>query len=97
MRIKILTLFPEMFVVLGSSIVGRASRSGLVDIDSIDIRSFTKDKHHKTDDYAFGGGPGLVMYAQPIMDAMEYASRPPFSADNGRRVSLSPRGATLNQ
>ncbi|MDR2657592.1 MAG: tRNA (guanosine(37)-N1)-methyltransferase TrmD [Oscillospiraceae bacterium] len=97
MRIKILTLFPEMFVALESSIVGRASRSGLIDIDSIDIRSFTKDKHHKTDDYAFGGGPGLVMYAQPIIDAMEYASRPPFNADNGRRVSLSPRGAVLNQ
>ncbi|MDR0396100.1 MAG: tRNA (guanosine(37)-N1)-methyltransferase TrmD [Oscillospiraceae bacterium] len=97
MRIKILTLFPEMFRALDSSIVGRARRSGLISIETIDIRSFTKDKHRKTDDYAFGGGPGLVMYAQPIIDAMGFASRPPFDPANGRRVSLSPRGTVLNQ
>ncbi|MDR1599875.1 MAG: tRNA (guanosine(37)-N1)-methyltransferase TrmD [Oscillospiraceae bacterium] len=97
MRVRILTLFPEMFDALKSSVVGRASRSGLVEIETVDIRSFTRDKRHKADDYAFGGGPGLVMYAQPVIDAMEYASRPPFDPASGRRVSLSPRGSVLTQ
>ncbi|GHU69542.1 tRNA (guanine-N(1)-)-methyltransferase [Clostridia bacterium] len=97
MRIKILTIFPEMLAPLQSSIVGRAARSGLLDIQAIDIRSFSKDKHHKTDDCAFGGGPGLVMTAQPIMDAMAFATQPPYDPDHGLRVSLSPRGTVLSQ
>jgi tRNA (guanine37-N1)-methyltransferase len=97
MRVKILTIFPEMFSVLNFSIVGRAIRSGLLEFEAVDIRSFSKDKHRKTDDYAFGGGPGLVMTAQPIMDAMEYAAQPHDENARLLRVYMSPRGATLNQ
>lgn len=93
MKIKILTLFPEMFdSVLSTSILGRAVKNGLLDIDIINIRDYTKDKHNNTDDYPFGGGAGMVMMAQPVMDAIR------ANSDSGtRRIYMSPRGRTLNQ
>lgn len=94
MKIKVLTLFPQMFPpVLGESILGRAAAKGLLSIEAIDIRTYTKDKYRRTDDYPFGGGAGLVMTAQPIVDAVR-AARQDFSA---RCVYLSPRGAVLTQ
>ena len=72
MKIDILTLFPEMFgPVIGTSILGRASEKGLIDIRLTDIRDFSNDKHNKADDYPFGGGGGMVMMADPIFGAME--------------------------
>ncbi len=74
MKIKILTLFPEMFTaVTESSILGKAGEKGILDIELINIRDFSKDKHKKADDYPFGGGVGMVMLAQPIFDALRYA------------------------
>lgn len=71
MRVNILTLFPEMFTaVTESSILGRAGEKGILDINLINIRDFSKDKHRKTDDTPFGGGPGMVMSAQPVFDAL---------------------------
>ena len=71
MKITILTIFPEMFEsVLNSSILGRARAQGILDIRCVDIRPFSDRKHKNTDDYPFGGGAGMVMLAQPIMDAM---------------------------
>jgi tRNA (guanine37-N1)-methyltransferase len=94
MRIKVLTLFPGMFApVMGESMMGRAVKKNLLSIQPIDIREYTKDKHRRTDDYPFGGGAGLVMTAQPIVDAMRDAERD-FPA---RRIYLSPRGRTLTQ
>ena len=94
MVIKTLTIFPQMFEALNYSVVGRAVRAGLFSLETIDIRSFSTDKHRKTDDYPFGGGSGMVMMAQPIIDAMTHATLPPFT---GPRISLSPRGEKLNQ
>ena len=72
MKINVLTLFPEMFTaVTETSILGKAGEKGLLDVNLINIRDFSKDKHHKADDTPFGGGPGMVMTAQPIFDALK--------------------------
>ncbi len=93
LKIKILTIFPEMFDgVLNTSILGRAREQGLIEVECIDIRPFSDRKHKNTDDYPFGGGAGMVMLAQPIMDAMAAATGPDF---RGRRIYMGPRGATL--
>ncbi|MBQ4580550.1 MAG: tRNA (guanosine(37)-N1)-methyltransferase TrmD [Clostridia bacterium] len=93
MKITILTIFPEMFEsVLNSSILGRAREQGLVEVECVDIRSFSDRKHKNTDDYPFGGGAGMVMLAQPIMDAMKHVTGENFS---GRRIYMGPRGTTL--
>lgn len=93
MKIKILTIFPEMFdSVLNASILGRARDQGLLEVQCVDIRPFSDRKHKNTDDYPFGGGAGMVMLAQPIMDAMAAVTGPDF---HGRRIYLGPRGATL--
>ena len=92
-RVNILTIFPEMFDnFFASSILGRAREQGLLDIRVTDIRPYSACKHHNTDDYPFGGGAGMVMMAQPIMDAMEEARR---SFPSARRIYLGPRGRKL--
>ena len=95
MKIKILTIFPEMFKsVMHTSILGRAQAAGLLSVEAIDIRPFSTRKHKNTDDDPFGGGAGMVMLAQPIVDAMRYAMGEDF---HGKRIYLSPRGETLTQ
>ncbi|MDD2648076.1 MAG: tRNA (guanosine(37)-N1)-methyltransferase TrmD [Eubacteriales bacterium] len=95
MKIKVLTIFPEMFSsVLSSSILGRARENGLIDVELIDIRAYSARKHKNTDDEPYGGGAGMVMLAQPIIDAMRAAMGEGFS---GRRIYMSPRGSTLTQ
>ncbi|MDR3112601.1 MAG: tRNA (guanosine(37)-N1)-methyltransferase TrmD [Elusimicrobiota bacterium] len=71
MKIDILTIFPSMFNgPLTESLIGRALRSGILEIETVDIRSFSKDKHLKVDDKPFGGGPGMVMKVGPLLDAI---------------------------
>ena len=93
MRIDILTLFPEMFTPLSTSIIGRAVADKKLEIVITDIRDYTLDKHKKCDDTPFGGGAGMVMMPQPIADAIK-AVDPNHEA---HRVFLSPRGRVLNQ
>lgn len=92
MKIEILTLFPDMFAPLSQSIIGRAECAGIVDIDAIDIRKYTADKHFKCDDVPYGGGSGMVMTPQPIVDCVR-AVDPDGKA---RRIYMSPRGRTLS-
>ena len=95
MRIKVFTLFPEMLrPMLSESILGRAIEKGLIQVELFNIRDYTLDKHRSTDDYPFGGGAGMVMTAQPIVDAIQANIGPDFS---GRRIYLSPRGRRLDQ
>ena len=92
MKIEILTLFPEMFDgVLSASILGRAQASGVLSIETHDIRAYTDNKHRKTDDYPFGGGAGLVMMAQPIFDCMAAVQ----GNEPAHRILLTPRGKLL--
>lgn len=94
MKIDVLTLFPEMLrPMLSASILGRAVENGILQVNLVNIRDYTRDKHRRTDDYPFGGGAGMVMFPQPIMDAV--AARDP--EHRARRIYLSPRGRTLNQ
>ena len=93
MKIDILTIFPEMFEsVLNASILGRAREQGLIEVSCVDIRPFSELKHKNTDDYPFGGGAGMVMLAQPILDAMASVCGDDF---HGRRIYMGPRGQTL--
>ena len=93
MKIKILTIFPEMFTgVFSASILGRAIRQGLLEIECMDIRPFSSAKHRNTDDYPFGGGAGMVMTPQPIMDAMAAARS---ALPDARSIYLGPRGKRL--
>ena len=95
MRIAILTIFPEMFEsVLHSSILGRARREKLVEIEPVDIRPFSDRKHKNTDDYPFGGGAGMVMLAQPICDAVRHLRAQGYT---GKCIYMSPRGKTFTQ
>ena len=93
MRIDILTLFPEMFAPLRTSIIGRAVNSNKLEINVYDIREYTLDKHKKCDDTPFGGGAGMVMMAQPIASAIDDID-PNHQA---HRVFMSPRGRVFNQ
>ncbi len=91
MTIKILTLFPKMFDALNESIIGRAVKAGVVGIEIIDIRDFSKDKHKKCDDIPFGGGAGMVMTPAPIYDAVEFADK----NHECNRIYMSPKGKRL--
>ena len=94
MKITILTIFPEMFAPLHLSMLGRAEKAGLLEIREVNIRDYSKNKHHNTDDAPFGGGAGMVMLAQPIVDAIRDVQGEHFK---GKRIYLSPRGQTLTQ
>ena len=94
MRIEVLTIFPEMFQALDSSILARARQSGAIDIRVTDIREYSLSKHRNTDDYPFGGGAGMLMTPQPIADAIRAVSPDPYP---GKRIFMSPRGRKLDQ
>ncbi len=91
-RITILTLFPEMFESLKHSIIKRALDNNWFEINVVDIREFSKDIHKKCDDYPYGGGAGMVMMLQPIVDA--YKS---LKIENSKFIYASPRGKIFNQ
>lgn len=95
MRIDILTLFPDMFTgVFGNSILKRAVDKGLLELHTHDIRSYTTDKHHKADDYPFGGGAGMVMMIEPIAKCIEQLqSERTYDAI----YLMAPDGKTFNQ
>lgn len=92
MKINVLTLFPEMFTAVTGSILGRACEKGIITFNFINIRDFSNDKHKKVDDYPFGGGPGMVMMADPIFGALD-------SVDTkGKKILyMSPRGNILDK
>lgn len=90
MKINILTLFPEMFAPLQESMLGRAREKGILDINLINIRDYTEDKHNRVDDTPFGGGAGMVMQVQPILSAYRENHL------QGPCLYMSPRGKMLN-
>ncbi len=92
MKFSVLTLFPEMFEIIKTSIIGRAIEKELINIELVNIRDFSKNKHKKVDDTPYGGGAGMVMMPDVVYDA--YNS---VKTDNSKVVYLSPQGKTLNQ
>ncbi len=93
MKISILTLFPEMFSIFNHSIIGRAQENKIIELEVLNIRDNTLDKHKKVDDYPYGGGAGMVMAPQPIVDTIRKAKE----NNKGKVVFLGPRGKTFNQ
>ena len=92
MKFDVLTLFPEMFEPIKQSIIGKAEEKKLIDINLINIRDFSKNKHKKVDDTPYGGGAGMVMQADVVYDA--YNS---IKDENAKVIYLTPQGKILNQ
>ena len=93
MKFDVLTLFPEMFEPLKQSIIGKAIEKGIIELNLINIRDFSKDKHKKVDDTPYGGGAGMVMMPEVVYDA--YCSIK--EKENAKVIYLSPQGKKLNQ
>jgi tRNA (guanine37-N1)-methyltransferase len=95
MQFDVLTLFPAIFDgYLGQSLLKKAIDAGLVDVKLHDIRRWSRDKHQKVDDRPFGGGPGMVLRAEPVVECVEAVQQMGLP---GRVVVLTPRGRALNQ
>ena len=96
MRIDILTTFPQMIeAVVGESILGRARKTGIVEIGAVNLRDFAADRHRSTDDEPFGGGPGMVMKCEPVFAAVEN-----IAARRGRKprvLLMTPQGRRFDQ
>ena len=92
MKFDVLTLFPEMFDTLNQSIIGKAKEKELIDINLINIRDFSKDKHKKVDDTPYGGGAGMVIKPDVVYDA--YKS---IEDKDAKVIYMSPQGKILNQ
>ena len=92
MKFDVLTLFPEMFQAIKQSILGRAEEKNLIQINLINIRDFSKDKHKKVDNTPYGGGAGMVMRADVIYDAYKSVQN-----ENAKVIYLTPQGKKLDQ
>ncbi len=92
MKFDVLTLFPEMFEPLKQSIIKRASEKKLIDINLVNIRDFSEDKHNKVDDTPYGGGAGMLMKADVVDRACNSVK-----SENAKVIYLTPQGKTLNQ
>ena len=93
MKISVLTLFPEYFEpLMTTSILKRAKEKDLFEFETIDFRQFTKEKHGHVDDTPYGGGAGMVLMCQPILDALES-----IRTENSTVILLTPQGKTFNQ
>jgi len=96
MRFDVLTLFPQLFSgYLGQSLLNKAIHRGLVQVEVHDIRRWSGDAHHKVDDRPYGGGPGMVLRVEPIVECVEEVQRE--GPQPGRAVLLTPQGRCLNQ
>lgn len=94
-KFSVMTLFPEMVENgLNVSILSRAIDKGLIDIECVNIRDYTTDKHKKVDDYTYGGGAGMLMQAQPIYDCYKAITA---NEENPRVIYVTPQGKTFNQ
>ncbi len=92
MKFDVLTLFPEMFEAIKQSIIGKAIEKNIIDINLVNIRDFSKDKHNKVDDTPYGGGAGMVIRPDVVYDA--YNS---VKSEDAKVIYLSPQGKVLNQ
>lgn len=93
MKFDVLTLFPEMFTPVKESILGRAQEKELIDINLINIRDFSKDKHKKVDDTPYGGGAGMVIRPDVVLDSYNSIKE----KKNAKVIYMSPQGKVLNQ
>ena len=92
MKFDVLTLFPEMFEPMKQSVIGRAIQKNLLEINLINIRDFSKDKHKKVDDTVYGGGAGMVLTCQPIFDCVKSLRN-----DDSIVILMTPDGEVYKQ
>ena len=98
MRFDILTIFPEQVRnFLDESIIGRAQKNGIIEINTHNIRDYSKDKHKKVDDAPYGGGYGMLMATQPIVDCYDAVIKSIPEASSKKVIYMSPRGSLFNQ
>ena len=97
MRFEILTTFPEIIeAVMSESVLGRARQKGLIEVNAVNLRDFTEDKHRTTDDEPYGGGPGMVMKCEPVFKAVEaVVSR--LAGRKPRVMLMTPQGRRFDQ
>ena len=96
MRFDVLTLFPEIFSgYVSQSLLKKGIDAGLIGVHLHDIRRWTSDKHQKVDDRPFGGGPGMVMKVEPVVECVEAVQQ--LAQPTGRLILLSPQGKRLDQ
>lgn len=98
MRIDVLTLFPELFEpFLRTSLLGAAREAGRITLEAQDLRRWTHDRHRSVDDVPYGGGPGMVMKPEPLVEAIEALAGPKGPGRSARVILLSPQGAPFRQ
>lgn len=97
MQFDVLTLFPEMFNILNESIIGRAKGKGLINVNLINIRDFSKNKHKKVDDTPYGGGAGMVIQPDVVYDAYKSVITNNEKSEKTRVIYMSPQGKKLDQ
>ena len=94
MKFSVVTIFPDMIRnYLGVGLVSRAIQQGIIQVDVLDLRNFTRDRHRKVDDRPFGGGPGMVMKPEPLFNAVEAITK----KSPGKTILFSAYGRLLNQ
>jgi tRNA (guanine37-N1)-methyltransferase len=96
MRFEIVTLFPELFEVLGTGLLGKAQEAGTIDIEAITPREFTRDRHRTVDDSPYGGGSGMVLMPGPIAETLDHLDESRGGKPT-HRVLLTPQGARFSQ
>src|SRR5690349_240382 len=93
MKFTVVTILPELIEpALAAGVVGRAREAGTITVDTVNPRDFTSDRHRTVDDTPYGGGPGMVMKAEPLLAAIAKAT-----SNGGHRVLMSPAGRPLTQ
>ena len=98
MRIDVITIFPGLIEAFrGTSLLGAAVRGGIVEMAVHDLREFTKDRHRTVDDTPYGGGPGMVMRPEPLVEAIEALAGPKGESRSARVLLLSPQGRRFEQ
>ncbi len=96
MKFTVMTLFPALVEnICGESIIGRAQKAGLLSVEAVDIRSYSKDKHRRVDDTPYGGGKGMLMAAPVVYDC--YADQKSRLSGSLRTIYMSPQGSLLTQ
>src|SRR3954468_9709435 len=98
MRFDFVTIFPRMFdPLLAEGVIARGVKQGLLDVRVHDLREYTSDKHRSTDDEAYGGGPGMVMLAEPVLRCVEAILGPRSAVLGSHVIMTSPQGRTFSQ
>ncbi|MBF0780300.1 MULTISPECIES: tRNA (guanosine(37)-N1)-methyltransferase TrmD [unclassified Granulicatella] len=97
MKISVLSLFPEMFSAMHASIIGKAQENNIIDLSIVNFREFARNKQKHVDDYPFGGGVGMLLKIEPLVEALESVIDLPAKSPKQRVILLDPSGKPFTQ